>query len=77
MHLGTTLASGIPGVEQNTPKLAPGVLNDDVFVAKAMSQLATSWQPAAAATPLMAASTGTCKRTMSSIKSLHSLKIAL
>ena len=46
------------GVEQNSPILTPGVANRAVSDATARSQLATSWQPAAAATPSTAAITG-------------------
>lgn len=47
------------GVEQNKPTLTPGVANVDFSVARTMSQLATSWQPAAVATPFTMATTGT------------------
>src|SRR3546814_16224027 len=39
------------GVEQNRPMLTPGVAKRAVSAATARSQLATSWQPAAEATP--------------------------
>lgn len=57
--LGTALPIATAGVEQNKPTLTPGVAKVDVSVATAMSQLATSWQPAAVATPLTMAITGT------------------
>jgi len=46
------------GVEQNRPICTPGVENCAVCDATARSQVATSWQPAAAATPSTAAITG-------------------
>ncbi len=48
-----------PGVEQNRPTLTPGVAKVDLSEAIAISQLATNWQPAAVATPLTIAMTGT------------------
>lgn len=46
------------GVEQNSPMCTPGVLNCAVAAATARSQLATSWHPAAVATPATSAMTG-------------------
>lgn len=57
--LGTALPMATAGVEQNRPILTPGVAKLDFSVATAMSQLATSWQPAAVATPFTMAITGT------------------
>ena len=51
IFLGTVLASGIPGVEQNKPTELPGTENRDFLVATEMSHMATNWQPAAAAIP--------------------------
>lgn len=59
--LGTALPMATAGVEQNRPTLTPGVAKVDFSVATAMSQLATSWQPAAVATPFTTAITGTGK----------------
>ena len=56
---GTALPMATAGVEQNRPTLAPGVAKVDFSVTTAMSQLATSWQPAAVATPFTIAITGT------------------
>ena len=47
----TDLATGTIGVEQNSPILTPGVANQASSEATARSQEATSWQPAAVATP--------------------------
>lgn len=57
--LGTALPIATPGVEQKSPTLIPGVAKVDFSVATAMSQLATSWHPAAVATPFTIAITGT------------------
>lgn len=57
--LGTALPMATAGVEQNRPTFTPGVAKMDFSVATAMSQLATSWQPAAVATPFTMAMTGT------------------
>ena len=46
------------GVEQNSPKFTPGVANLESSEAMARSQLATSWQPAAVATPFTSAIIG-------------------
>lgn len=65
--LGTALPTATAGVEQNRPTFTPGVAKVDFSVATAMSQLATSWQPAAVATPFTMAMTGTgmsCMRVM-------------
>lgn len=58
---GTALPMATAGVEQNRPTLTPGVAKVDFSVTTATSQLATSWQPAAVATPFTMAITGTGK----------------
>lgn len=40
--LGTALPKATPGVEQKSPMFTPGVANEDLSLATAMSQLATS-----------------------------------
>ncbi len=50
--------SGTIGVEQNKPILTPGVANRAVSAATARSHDATSWHPAAVATPCTRAMTG-------------------
>ena len=50
--------SGTIGVEQNRPMRTPGVAKRASVVATARSQLATSWHPAAVATPCTWAITG-------------------
>lgn len=57
--LGTALPKATPGVEQKSPMFTPGVANEDLSLATAMSQLATSWHPAAVAKPFTMAITGT------------------
>jgi len=47
----TARVSATIGVEQNKPILTPGVANRASSAATARSQVATSWQPAAVATP--------------------------
>ena len=59
------------GVEQNRPILTPGVAKRAVCDATARSQLATSWQPAAVATPSTAAITGCGRRTIICITALQ------
>ncbi len=61
---GTLRDSATIGVEQNSPMLTPGVANRAVCDATARSQVATSWQPAAVATPSTAAITGLGQRTI-------------
>ncbi len=56
--LATLRDSATIGVEQNRPISTPGVENRGGLEATARSQLATSWQPAALATPCTAAITG-------------------
>jgi len=63
------------GVEQKRPRLTPGVAKRASSAASARSQVATSWQPAAVATPCTSAMTGLGKRTIASIRSLHSANI--
>ena len=53
------------------PTEDPGTEKVDLVVATAISQVATIWQPAAAATPSTLAMTGTGQCTISSIKSLQ------
>ena len=50
------------GVEQNRPMFTPGVAKRDDSPATARSQLATSWHPAAVATPATCAITGRRRR---------------
>ena len=57
--LGTARPMATAGVEQNRPTFTPGVAKVDFSVATAISQLATSWQPAAVAMPFTMATTGT------------------
>ena len=52
------------GVEQNSPIWTPGVAKRASAPATARSQLATSWQPAAVATPSTDAITGCGRRTI-------------
>ena len=57
--LGATLRdSATIGVEQNRPMLTPGVAKRESSAATARSQDATSWAPAAVATPWTRAITG-------------------
>ncbi len=59
---------GTIGVEQNSPMFTPGVAKRAVSDATARSHAATSWQPAAVATPPTLAITGCgirCRRAMS------------
>ena len=60
----TARVSATIGVEQNRPIFTPGVAKRAVSAATARSQLATSWQPAAVATPCTRAITGLGSRTM-------------
>jgi len=46
--------SWTPGVEQNNPHFTPGVLKLEFYVAIIISQVKAIWNPAAAATPLIA-----------------------
>ncbi len=55
------------GVVQNSPMLIPFTPKRTPSAATAMSQLATSWQPAAVAMPCTLAITGTGKPTMDCI----------
>ena len=48
------LMSCTPGVEQNSPHLTPGVMNDEFYVATIISQVSAIWNPAAAAIPSIA-----------------------
>src|SRR5579883_2919221 len=67
----TARASATIGVEQNRPILTPGVAKRASSAAMARSQVATSWQPAAVATPCTSAMTGFGSRTICSISSLQ------
>src|SRR5213593_1971312 len=55
----TLRATATPGVEQKSPYLIPDVAKRQSSLAIARSHVATSWQPAAVATPCGAAITGT------------------
>lgn len=59
------------GVEQNSPMFTPGVAKRAEADATAKSQVATSWQPAAVATPWTLAITGWGSRVRATITSLH------
>ena len=63
----TLRVSATMGVEQNRPMSTPGVANRASDEATARSQLATSWHPAAVATPLTAAMTGCGSATIACI----------
>ena len=63
----TARTSGTIGVEQNSPIRTPGVAKRASSDAMARSQLATSWQPAAVATPCTRAITGCGRAWMRSI----------
>src|SRR5262249_34286865 len=69
----TLRESATIGVEQNRPILTPGVAKWAADEATARSQLATSWQPAAVATPCTAAITGCGRRTICCIAELQAL----
>src|ERR1700710_1355456 len=72
---GTLRDSATIGVEQNSPISTPGVANVAAVDATARSQLATSWHPAAVATPCTAAITGFGDCTMACIIALQALLI--
>ena len=59
------------GVEQNSPILTPFTANRALSAATARSQVATSWQPAAAATACTLAITGLGSRVIDSISLEH------
>ncbi len=63
------------GVEQNRPMSTPGVAKPALVEAMARSQLATSWQPAAEATPCTAAITGWGRATICCIMALQVVMI--
>ena len=63
------------GVEQNRPISTPGVAKPASVEATARSQLATSWQPAAVATPCTAAITGCGRATICCIMALQVVMI--
>src|SRR5580692_3438414 len=73
---GTLRDSATIGVEQNSPISTPGVAKVAVFDATARSQLATSWHPAAVATPWTAAMTGLGNCTMACIIVLHAVIVS-
>lgn len=73
---GTARESATIGVEQNSPIRTPGVPNRADSAATARSQVATSWQPAAVATPWTAAMTGCGIDWMSSMSSEQRVKIS-
>jgi len=64
------------GVVQNQPPFPPGAAKTAVSEATARSALATSWQPAAVATPCTWAITGLGRRTMRCISREHSANTA-
>ena len=67
--------TGTIGVEQNSPMLTPGVAKRASSDAIARSHAATSWQPAAVATPCTFAITGcgmVCSRVINSTQTLKS-----
>ena len=73
---GTLRDSATIGVEQNSPISTPGVAKVAASEAIARSQLATSWQPAAVATPWTAATTGLGKWTIACIIALQAVMIS-
>ncbi len=60
--MGTLRDSATPGVAQNNPTLTPLTANRASALATARSHIATSWQPAAVASPWTRAITGTGNR---------------
>ncbi len=72
----TARDSATIGVEQNRPRLTPGVAKRAVSAATARSQLATSWQPAAVAMPCTRAITGFGSPTIRCISVEHSANTA-
>ncbi len=68
---GTLRLSGTPGVEQKRPRLTPLTAKRALLAATARSHCATSWQPAAVATPCTRAITGTGSRRSVSIMRVH------
>uniref|UniRef100_A0A6B0V6F9 Secreted protein n=1 Tax=Ixodes ricinus TaxID=34613 RepID=A0A6B0V6F9_IXORI len=73
---GTQRATGMPGVEQKRPNEAPGSEKVALSDARAISQEATSWQPAAAASPSTCAMTGTGSFSIADITLVQSAKIS-
>ena len=73
---GTLRDSATIGVEQNSPISTPGVAKLAASEATARSQLATSWQPAAVATPWTAATTGFGNCTIACIIALQAFMIS-
>ncbi len=63
--------SATAGVEQNSPTSMPETAKRAVSAATARSQAATSWQPAAVATPCTRAITGTGRPRIACIRSLQ------
>ena len=74
---GTLRVSATIGVEQNRPMFTPFTPKRVVSAATAMSQVATSWQPAAVATPCTSAITGCGRREIEVIIRPHCAKSAL
>jgi hypothetical protein len=64
------------GVEQNRPRLTPLTAKRALEAATARSHMATSWQPAAVATPCTLATTGTGSFCRAIITLPHSLNRA-
>lgn len=75
--LGRDLPKATAGVEQNSPMFTPGVANWDFSLATAMSQLATSWQPAAVAKPFTLAITGTGSFWIKVITCMHKRGVSM
>jgi len=67
----TVRAIATIGVWQNQPPLPPGAAKPAVSAATARSAAATSWHPAAVASPCTRATTGWGMRCMSVISSVH------
>ena len=67
----TARETGTIGVEQNSPIFTPGVANRASSDATARSQDATSWHPAAVATPWTFAITGCAIPWIVSISTVH------
>ena len=75
----TFLATATIGVWQNQPPLPPGAAKPASSLATARSALATSWQPAAVASPCTRATTGCgtcCISVISSVQVISSDRTA-
>jgi hypothetical protein len=73
----TLRATATIGVWQNQPPLPPGAANPASSLATARSALATSWQPAAVASPCTRATTGCgicCMSVISSVQVCSSVR---